>query len=203
MKFLPLAAAALAAAATASAAQAAVTITFDEFTHTSTVKTYTAPVISQGFSFTGDALLTSLGIWGTINNADPDGATLVTWNAKRVTVRRTDGGLFSLASLDMSDIYNTSSSHPYLFTFFDGVRTTTEMVSLDTVRGLQTVNFNRDRLEWFSYERAGNQGLQIDNVILGDAAVGGVPEPGAWALMILGFGGAGAALRRRPRLAHA
>ncbi|MBS0334045.1 MAG: PEPxxWA-CTERM sorting domain-containing protein [Proteobacteria bacterium] len=28
-----------------------------------------------------------------------------------------------------------------------------------------------------------------------------VPEPGAWALMILGFGGAGAMLRRRRRLA--
>jgi hypothetical protein len=27
--------------------------------------------------------------------------------------------------------------------------------------------------------------------------VGGIPEPGTWALMILGFGAAGAALRRR------
>jgi len=31
------------------------------------------------------------------------------------------------------------------------------------------------------------------------AANGGVPEPASWALMILGFGGAGAALRRRRR----
>lgn len=31
----------------------------------------------------------------------------------------------------------------------------------------------------------------------GDPPVGGVPEPGTWALMILGFGGAGAVLRRR------
>jgi len=31
----------------------------------------------------------------------------------------------------------------------------------------------------------------------GGPATGGVPEPGAWALMILGFGGAGLALRRR------
>jgi hypothetical protein len=34
-------------------------------------------------------------------------------------------------------------------------------------------------------------------------AVVGVPEPGTWALMILGFGGAGAMLRARRRIAHA
>ncbi len=31
------------------------------------------------------------------------------------------------------------------------------------------------------------------------ATDGGVPEPGAWALMLLGFGGMGAMLRRRGR----
>ena len=31
------------------------------------------------------------------------------------------------------------------------------------------------------------------------SVAGVVPEPAAWALMILGFGGAGAALRRRTR----
>jgi hypothetical protein len=35
----------------------------------------------------------------------------------------------------------------------------------------------------------------VDNVTLGGA--GGVPEPAAWALMIMGFGATGAALRRR------
>lgn len=34
----------------------------------------------------------------------------------------------------------------------------------------------------------------VDNVSIGSAAV---PEPGAWALMILGFGAAGGPLRRR------
>jgi hypothetical protein len=34
-----------------------------------------------------------------------------------------------------------------------------------------------------------------------DKLAGGVPEPASWALMILGFGGAGAALRGRRRLA--
>ncbi len=36
-----------------------------------------------------------------------------------------------------------------------------------------------------------------NDAILFDAPTGGVPEPGAWALMIAGFGGAGAMLRRR------
>ncbi|MEW5687897.1 MAG: PEPxxWA-CTERM sorting domain-containing protein [Pseudomonadota bacterium] len=204
MKRHALAAGVITALAFASAAHAAVTVTFDELAHTSPVKLYTAPVVSQGFSFTGEASLNSLGVWGTINNADPDGATLVNWNAKQVTVRRTDGGLFSLASLDMTDTYNSSASSKYLFTFFDGSKTTTETVTLDAIRGLQTITFNKDRLEWFSYTMLGNQGSQIDNVVLGDVAtVGGVPEPGAWALMILGFGGVGASLRRRSRLAIA
>jgi hypothetical protein len=33
--------------------------------------------------------------------------------------------------------------------------------------------------------------------LLGNAAGGGVPEPATWAMMILGFGMIGAALRRR------
>ena len=39
------------------------------------------------------------------------------------------------------------------------------------------------------------ESARLDNVTM--AAIAGVPEPGTWALMILGFGGAGAALRRR------
>lgn len=49
-------------------------------------------------------------------------------------------------------------------------------------------------------------GLSYDNLVYdapaaasGGGTTGGVPEPSAWALMILGFGGAGAMLRRRPR----
>jgi hypothetical protein len=40
--------------------------------------------------------------------------------------------------------------------------------------------------------------VMSDGIVNGDAPVsGGVPEPAAWALMITGFGLAGAALRRR------
>lgn len=37
--------------------------------------------------------------------------------------------------------------------------------------------------------------MSVDNVI--QYGAGGIPEPTAWALLVLGFGGAGAALRRR------
>lgn len=36
-----------------------------------------------------------------------------------------------------------------------------------------------------------------DNLNLGGSTSGGVPEPAAWALMIVGFGGVGGLLRRR------
>ena len=52
------------------------------------------------------------------------------------------------------------------------------------------------------YEYSENQGATwtnygVDNPFFLEVNVGGVPEPAAWAMMILGFGLAGAALRRR------
>ena len=46
-------------------------------------------------------------------------------------------------------------------------------------------------------------GLVIDNVVVDviAAGAGGVPEPATWALMILGFGAVGGAMRRRRRSA--
>jgi hypothetical protein len=49
---------------------------------------------------------------------------------------------------------------------------------------------------------AGGNDFGIDNLML-DQTAGTVPEPAAWALMLVGFGGAGAALRSRRRRAFA
>lgn len=43
----------------------------------------------------------------------------------------------------------------------------------------------------------------IDDLSLIGSTSGGVPEPAAWALMIVGFGGVGALLRRRRRTQQA
>jgi hypothetical protein len=42
-----------------------------------------------------------------------------------------------------------------------------------------------------------NKGSNHNGYQVGNLSVAGVPEPGTWALMILGFGGAGAMLRRQ------
>jgi hypothetical protein len=62
------------------------------------------------------------------------------------------------------------------------------------------LDFSRHIPQYFT--GAGYFVMDNASLVLGDAVVppdpgGGVPEPGAWALMILGFGGAGSALRRR------
>lgn len=198
-RFLTAAAALTAALATTTAAQAATVIDFDEFKHGGVVRVYSDPVISKGFSFTADQANNGLGVWGSVNNADPDGATLVNWSTRVVTVRRTDGEMFSLDSLEAADTYNAGGASEFLFTFFDGVRESTELVTLDRLRGLETLDFNRQRLEWFSYTQVGGGGIQIDNVVLGAPVVSAVPEPATWAMMILGFGGVGAVLRNRRR----
>ncbi|MBS0363312.1 MAG: PEPxxWA-CTERM sorting domain-containing protein [Proteobacteria bacterium] len=47
----------------------------------------------------------------------------------------------------------------------------------------------------YDYQTTGN--WTADSVTITTFESGGVPEPAAWALMILGFGASGAALRRR------
>lgn len=51
----------------------------------------------------------------------------------------------------------------------------------------------------FSGAAAGNTG--IDNLVAETGMVGVIPEPSTWALLILGFGAVGGALRSRKRLA--
>ncbi len=64
--------------------------------------------------------------------------------------------------------------------------------SFSAVGGLTVLDFDQN----------GNATTLAGNVKIGGGGFG-VPEPGTWALMLLGFAGAGAALRRqRRRLAH-
>ena len=55
------------------------------------------------------------------------------------------------------------------------------------------------------FQGTGDEGWGLENIQVTDSA-GGVPEPASWALMMVGFGGLGAMMRRqrslRPRLAR-
>lgn len=206
MKPLLLALASLTLGAAALPAAAATTIDFDEFTHSGVTRNLTRTVASGGFSFVSDSG-SGLSAWGAThpNNADQGGATLTTWNAGSVAISRLDGSAFSLASIDMTDMYNTAGLLEVLFTFFDGTRTTTETFALDRVRGLKTITLDRDNLMWFTISGAdSNRAFQIDNMVWDEAVVSAVPEPATWAMMIIGFAGVGVVVRRtRPATAFA
>lgn len=61
-----------------------------------------------------------------------------------------------------------------------------------------TANANTTTLSFVNTAGAGNEGVFLDAV-----SVVAVPEPGTWALLILGFGLVGGAMRRRSTLAFA
>lgn len=76
-----------------------------------------------------------------------------------------------------------------------------------SVGGLSIANGQRFGFRWVDTNSSGNDhGLGVDNFRLSATlapVAGAVPEPGTWALLILGFGAVGAALRRREKLAFA
>lgn len=72
------------------------------------------------------------------------------------------------------------------------------LVSTDPSQGIAGVFLDLTGSEPF--------GFAIDNVrfgVRGQVQLPGVPEPSTWAMMLMGFGGLGAVLRRRQRLALA
>lgn len=190
-----------------TAAHAAVTLNFNEFIHGEDgYRTYAGGIQTQGFKIDSDAASKPLMNWNLVSPYNPDryGATMMTGGSQANAVfTKIGGGAFNLNSVDLTDGANTASSGFFDLTWFDGTETFTETFLLDQVRGLQTFNFNKKDILWFSLGTSGWAGgnLQFDNVVLDAPVISGVPEPTTWALMITGFGLAGTALRRRRRQA--
>jgi len=205
MKTLLPAAAILAAALGATSAQAATVVTFNELKHDQQAKLHRVnPLTSGGLEFRTSDREQGFASWGVhMANADPTGATLMNWSGKStITVGKSGGGLFQLTSLDIADTYNAGAANVIEFTFFDGVRTQKEQVTLDRAKGLQTFAFNRT-VEWFSFTGlTGGDTGQIDNVVWDAPVVTAVPEASTWAMMIIGFAGVGGMVRRTRRTAQ-
>jgi hypothetical protein len=175
-------------------------ITFDELTNNNRYNSVN-PLTSGGFQFVNSgSTADSLIVWGSSNsfNADPGGATVaVNYSGTTTTVTPVGGGTFDFNSIDLADVYNYGTGGDVLFTFLTSGGTTTQTVSLDNIIGLQTFTFNLAGLQSFSFTPVSTDGhwLQFDNLVV-NGVTQAVPEPGTWAMMLLGFGGLGFQMRR-------
>lgn len=185
-----------------SASAAVQVLDFDDLAKEGSGRDYIAgPTFEYGgFSFTsGYSESPHFLIWqqDAVENADQGGGTFAhRWDRFPMTISRTDGALFDLISFDFADILNSGarSTNQIVFTYGDGTIQFLDTTS-DGVVGLETLNLNRSGLKSVSIAANSREWWQIDNFTVGSAAV--VPEPATWAMMIIGFGGIGATLRRR------
>ncbi|MGZ6039322.1 MAG: FxDxF family PEP-CTERM protein [Phenylobacterium sp.] len=162
--------------AAGTAANAAQTITFD-------------PPAADG-SFTGDFGNTGIGSGAFTNTFTfnmPTGIAAGTISSI-FTTNLSNNIDFTSVTLD-GNPFDINSSGQVEFRSINNVLVTDGPQSL-VVSG--TSGGNGSYSGTLSFETAG--------ITIGGA--GGVPEPAAWALMIVGFGGVGATLRARRRAAH-
>ncbi|SFP36231.1 PEPxxWA-CTERM sorting domain-containing protein [Sphingomonas rubra] len=142
----------------------------------------------------------------TINNIDRVGAALVNFAGNAVvSLAKVDGGLFTLDSLVLASNINNASglgraTQDASFTFMlaDGsTLTRTRTIDSTGVANRNLLTFDVGPLTGFSFRPSTGTGgfLQFDDIAV--TAVAAVPEASIWAMMLVGFGGIGVALRRR------
>ncbi len=196
MKKLTYLAAMLAApVAFAAPAQAATTITFTGLPNTG--------VSSNTFTEAGFDLIFD----GFFIDAGQDEVEPLCCNSGgTLTIRRTDGGLFSFGSVDLQREYGTGQSSLFAAGQFGGSTIFNDVFGIET--DVYETQFSLspstliDSLV-FSGQRDNDNGVSFTNVVLDAAAA--VPEPATWAFMIFGFGAIGGTLRsnrRRQRKAN-
>lgn len=148
--------------------------------------------IESGVTLTSPGWLKNWGTWRDWN-ADPLGAVLYDNYASAVTIAKTAGGIFTLVSFDLADLFNDGSGGPMPFSYTDGSGLHITTLPLDNQVGLQTFVFNFSGLTSFSVGGSGTY-FQLDNVVVD--GVTAVPEPATYALLIAGLGAIGFVTRR-------
>ena len=189
--------AALSAAALSATNVAAQTLTFEGESNT----IYNAPVTVSGFTIgnvTGDEqhfhFIDSTAFPGFVVS----NGTGVLYNDRNTSIFVSSGSAFSLSGFDASTTGPIDSSTGATTLRIQGFLGATLVNSGSfTINGTAFSSFGGlsgsfDRLVFDAVDGGG--GFQLDNLNLA-----GVPEPATWALMILGFGAVGGAMRRRTK----
>ena len=198
--------AAIAAASVATPATAATTI---DFNTASNGKYFVPSVTSNGFLATenlNENGATPLGTNISVDSQGPSNGTvhLDSWTNNGAdsiwTLTKVGGGAFSLNSFDFaSAAYNVYSAASLVtITGTTAANATVSQIFAPVAGGFQTftvlptfANVTSVRFDAF-----GNLNRSAYDNIVVDAA-GAVPEPASWAMMILGLGAVGFAMRRR------
>lgn len=163
------------------------------------------PTYSQdGFTFTNSSGQThAYGNWGDTSpyNASNSNGSLFQNYGGYSNYFTSDANVpFAFNSIGLASVYNdgTGGDVQFIFNYVGGASTTVTVSLATGVFGLQSFNFNQTNLTSvvFTPISTSGQWLQWDNVGV-DAAVGAVPEPSTWAMMILGLCGVGFLARRR------
>ena len=213
MRFVPLAA--MVALLFAASVEAATVLNFDSTRGRNGDTGYIyGDYQEQGYTVTPDECTSSdntcfVTSGSFASSLDRTGAALATQiNPATVTVLKDDGSPFLLNSILLADFYGNifSVGSPtdtvrFTFSFADGTYSIVNYAIANTPGRNLTPNlltFNLAPLSAFSFIPLGGAQIQFDNITLSDpAATAVVPEASTWAMMVAGFGLAGAALRRR------
>nr|MEA2798274.1 hypothetical protein [Phenylobacterium sp.] len=194
------------AAALALLAQAAnaTTITFDEFPASNNGASLTGAYSLAGVTFAG----TNAGIWSGLTGGDPgnwgiegtNGTQFLGYNSLYADTA-TFFAAVSSAQLDFSRS-NGSSDDTVTLNAFDGASLVdTQTVVLGAINTWSTLSVSGSHITSLTWSATGSafHPYAVDNFVFAQGGVtpGGVPEPSTWALALIGFGGVGAALRRR------
>ena len=131
--------------------------------------------------------------WGKYQsyNADQGGATYSHNYAGIISsLKKNDGSVFNIQSIDIGDVYNAGISQSYTFKGLDsnGIVLFSSNFISDSLPGLETVYLGWSNLKTFTFERDNLSHLQADNFNLSSYLV---PIPAAISLFMSGLVGLG------------